>query len=268
MYYNYYVFENLEDLEAAKAVVTRLDQVSCGAVLCGASADYEGNRENLYQSAFDMEALPATAANYLGLLQTTEPETPVYDTSAYDNILGGYYIVLADGYSIPMLEDNDFNTLYAYYDYSQIGYAIQDIDGNGIPELLIGEIEEGSDSGFCIDLYTLVDGQAVLVAASSERDRYYICQDGTIANEGSFGADDSYNAYYMIDSTTGTLSILEAILYQGFYEDAGPWFYTTLEPWEASISDSSQTEISEEEAAQIPQNHSYKSIEFQAIPAV
>lgn len=71
MYYNYYVFENPGDLEAAQAVVTRLDQVSCGAVLCGASADYEGDRENLYQSAFDMDALPATAANYLGLLDTT-----------------------------------------------------------------------------------------------------------------------------------------------------------------------------------------------------
>ena len=71
MYYNYYVFENPGDLEAAKSVVNRLDQVSCGAILCGASADYEGDRENLYQSAFDMEPLPATAANYLGLLDAT-----------------------------------------------------------------------------------------------------------------------------------------------------------------------------------------------------
>lgn len=269
MYYNYYVLKNSEDLDAAEKVVERLDQVSCGAVLCGASADYEGDRENLYQSAFDMEALPATAANYLGLLQTEQPAALTYDTSVYDNILGGYYIALADGYSASMLEENDFNALCAYYDAFQVGYTIQDVDGNGVPELLIGEIgEAGGGSGAFFDLYTLVDGQVVLVAASSERDRYYICQDGSIANEGSFGADDSYNAYYTIDPTTGTRSILEAVIYQGFYEDAGPWFYTTLEPWEASVYDGSQTEIFEAEAAQIMQNHSYKAIEFQAIPAV
>lgn len=158
-------------------------------------------------------------------------ESPVYDTSVYSNILGGYYIVLTDGYSASMLEENNFNALCAYYDASQIGYAIQD-----------------------------VDGQAVLVAASSERDRYYICQDGTIANEGSFGADDSYNAYYTIDPITGARSILEAVIYQGFYEGAGPWFYTAPELWEASMYDGSQTEISEAEAAQIMQNHSYKAI--------
>ena len=198
-----------------------------------------------------------------------QAESPVYDTSAYYNILGGYYIVLMDGYSASMLEENNFNALCAYYDASQVGYAIQDVDGNGVPELLIGEIgEAGGGSGAFFDLYTLVDGQAVLVAASSERDRYYICQDGTIANEGSFGADDSYNAYYTIDPTTGTCSILEAVVYQGFYENAGPWFYTTLVPWEASVYDGSQTEISEAEAAQIMQNHSYKAIEFQAIPAM
>lgn len=268
IYYNYYVFENPGDLTDTEAVVDRLDQVSCGAVLCGASADYEGDRETLYQPAFDLEPLPATAANYLGLLQTAPAES-FYDTSAYDNILGGYYIALADGYSASMLEENHFNPLCAYYDSSQIGYAIQDIDQNGVPELLIGEMGEwGGGSGAFLDLYTLVDGQAVLVAASSERDRYYLCQDGTIAYEGSSGADDSFNAYYTISSATGARLILEAVLYQGFYADGGPWFYTTLEPWEASVSDGSQVEISESDAAQIMESHPYTSIAFEAIPAV
>ena len=168
-----------------------------------------------------------------------------------------------------MLEENHLNPLCAYYDGSQIGYAIEDIDQNGVPELLIGEIGEwGGGSGAFLDLYTLVDGQAVLVAASSERDRYYLCQDGTIAYEGSTGADDSFNAYYAISPATGTRLILEAVLYQGFYEDGGPWFYTTLEPWEASVSDGSQVEISESDAAQIMESHPYASIAFEAIPAV
>ena len=46
---------------------------------------------------------------------------------------------------------------------------------------------------------------------------------------------------------TGTLSIIETVLYQGFWVDAGPWFYTTLELWDASVDDDFQVEISEEE---------------------
>ena len=57
-------------------------------------------------------------------------------------------------------------------------------------------------------------------------------------------------------------------MYQGFYEDGGPWVYTTLEPWEDSVSDGSQVEISESDAAQIMESHPYASIEFEAIPAV
>lgn len=92
-----------------------------------------------------------------------------------------------------MLEEYGLNPLCAYYDYSQVGYAIEDVDGNGIPELLIGEIGEwGGGSGAFFDLYTLTDGQPVRVFASSERERYYLCQDGAIAAEGSSGADDFF----------------------------------------------------------------------------
>lgn len=270
MYYNYYCSsEQTGDPSAAEAVIDRLNQVSCGAVLCGASSSYEGDRENLYQSAFDMEALPATAANYLGLLQTAHPEPPAYDSSAYSSILGGYYIALSDGYSASMLEEYGLNPLCAYYDYSQVGYTIDDVDSNGIPELLIGEIGEwGGGSGAFFDLYTLTDGQPVRVFASSERERYYLCQDGTIAEEGSSGADDSFNAYYAIDSVSETPSIIEAVLYQGFFQDVGPWFYTACEPWAASIYDGSQIEISEAEAAQVMESHPYGAIEFQPLPAV
>ena len=73
---------------------------------------------------------------------------------------------------------------------------------------------------------------------------------------------------YTVSSATGARLILEAILYQGFYEDGGPWFYTTLEPWEDSVSDGSQVEISESDAAQIMESHPYASIAFEAIPAV
>lgn len=64
-------FTTYTDKYSMEDAIDRLNQVSCGSVLCGASANYKGDRENLYQSAFDLEALPATAANYLGLLDAS-----------------------------------------------------------------------------------------------------------------------------------------------------------------------------------------------------
>lgn len=81
MCYMYYIEQiDWNDSDAYDAIVDKLDQFSCGAVLCGASASYSGDRENLYQSAFDMEELPATAANYIGLFDTT----PLWDDYSVD----------------------------------------------------------------------------------------------------------------------------------------------------------------------------------------
>lgn len=71
IYYLYYL-EKIDSSgsDAYDMIINKLNQFSCGAVLCGASAEYSGDRENLYQSAFDMDELPATAANYIGLFDT------------------------------------------------------------------------------------------------------------------------------------------------------------------------------------------------------
>ena len=73
---------------------------------------------------------------------------------------------------------------------------------------------------------------------------------------------------YAIDSVSGTPSIIEAVLYQEFFQDVGPWFYTACKPWAASVCDGSQIEISESEASQIMERHPYEAIEFLPIPAM
>lgn len=58
-----------------------------------------------------------------------------------------------------------------YSDYkslSSVGYALLDIDGNGIPELLIGDNDSQSD-GVIIDLYTYVDDKVVYLDTTYER---------------------------------------------------------------------------------------------------
>lgn len=51
---------------------------------------------------------------------------------------------------------------------NNVGYALIDIDGNGVPELLIGDNESVSD-GVIIDLYTYIDDSIVYLDTSDER---------------------------------------------------------------------------------------------------
>lgn len=77
-----------------------------------------------------------------------------------------------------------------------VGYALEDLDEDGSDELLIGYIppkdfDGGADTDFWL-LYTIRDGQAKLVTESWDRNRHYLCSDGTVYWEGSDGASASY----------------------------------------------------------------------------
>ena len=72
---------------------------------------------------------------------------------------------------------------------SGVGYALKDLDKNGVPELIVAGMgtEDFSDK-MVYDLYTLSAGQPVQIACSSARDRYYLRTDSLLVNEGSSGA--------------------------------------------------------------------------------
>lgn len=79
---------------------------------------------------------------------------------------------------------------------SKIGYCIEDISGDGIPELIIGTINNKSEykGTRIISLYTTVDGKAYLARGEHiridgwSRCRYYLLDNGMLYNEGSGGA--------------------------------------------------------------------------------
>ena len=86
---------------------------------------------------------------------------------------------------------------------SNSGYLIDDLNGDHIPELIISTadaMESGYAVGMIYDLYTYQDGQVVHLISSGERDRYYLCEDSVIANEGSAGAADSM--YFLFSSVS------------------------------------------------------------------
>lgn len=162
-------------------------------------------------------------------------------------------------------EDEDYDFSYIIYFYGPyygpsmgLGYLIEDIDGNGTDELIFGEnAAPGSAAdGTIYDLYTISDGKLVHVFDGGERDRYYICENGMIANEGANGASDSVDAYYIFEGTE--LRLVEAVICDGWQDSEHPWFYSTQDTYYTENAEP----ISEEQARSIMGKYVYKHPEF------
>lgn len=117
---------------------------------------------------------------------------------------------------------------YANWDYETLGYILRDLDGNGVEELIFGENGEGGWDGIVYDLYTIVDGQVVHIFDGWERNRYYLCENGCIANESAGSAFEFSYAYYAYSGAE--LALIEAVIYnnESYAGDRDQRFYSTV----------------------------------------
>ena len=85
-------------------------------------------------------------------------------------------------FSSDLLTANDY--------YQTPGWLLRDLDGDGIPELLLGaNWDEGHTVIF--NIYRSGGTRAVRVVNGWNRNRWYLCTDGSLANEGSSSAFES-----------------------------------------------------------------------------
>ena len=106
----------------------------------------------------------------------------------YSSILKGYQDAYRSGSTdAEYAWQHNLSEIIAYS--AHVGYALKDLDKNGVPELIIAGL--GTDdfsNGMVYELYTLVNNTPVQLALSHARDRYYLRTDGRLVNEGSGGA--------------------------------------------------------------------------------
>lgn len=90
--------------------------------------------------------------------------------------------------------------------YDFVGYTMQDLDGNGVQELILASDAYNSNYPYVVyGIYTLHNGNAVCVANSAARVRYFILVDGTVYMEGSNSAFSSCWVTYSFSGTSLTM---------------------------------------------------------------
>ena len=122
---------------------------------------------------------------------------------AYEFCQNGYFI---DEDNWEYLS-NGFMDL-AYTPKEEIGYLIEDISGDGIPELLIGDnYTEGEGYSFIWGGYTYKDGKIVRFLDGWWRNRYFWIENGEFYNAGNSGWSENCIIHLSINEDATSLMI-------------------------------------------------------------
>lgn len=201
-------------------------------VLCSA-AGCSGAETGIVEEKEHSQEFPTTSA------EEPVPSEAAYANdfpSAYRSVIEKYRAVKEGGICAVSVDDNGYAADH--------GYAVIDLDGDGIEELIIaGFVTDDFGLRPITELYTLTDGQPTLIATSAARSRFYLTVSHQIYNKGSSGVHNSASYIYRLEDG-------ELVLEEGFLskrddeEKAIVWYYTTDEDYDFS----NDTRVSTEEA--------------------
>lgn len=124
------------------------------------------------------------------------------------------------------------------------GYALRDLDGDGAPELLIGNGRE------IFDLYALQDGAPKKLLTGWERNAYVLCEDGTIYNTASGGAAYTVFADYAVRE--GALVPVKTVVF-----DTDAWT-----AYDGAEGEGEGVPLTEEEAQTWMDGHAVQTVEI------
>ena len=179
---------------------------------------------------------------------TGYPQYDVVLSNICDLRLAGTHGTETD-FSSDLLTANDY--------YQTPGWLLRDLDGDGIPELLLGA---NWDEGHAVifNIYRYGGTRAVCVVNGWNRNRWYLCTDGSLANEGSSSAFESNYSYYRY--TSGELQHLETLLYLDDGSGGSPWRYSvTTDQYVNSGDFHSATEA---EATAVMDKYTHETLAF------
>lgn len=170
--------------------------------------------------------------------------------AAYDALLGEISDLRRSGaseaqtdFSHDLLSANDY--------YQTPGWLLRDLDGDGIPELLLGA-DWGDGHSVIFNIYRLDGAKAVRVVDGWNRSRWYLCTDGSLAHEGSDGASEGTFSYYRYEN--GALRHLETLI------SLDGWLYS--DTTDHYVGGKGFRPVSEDEASAVREKYTYEALSF------
>lgn len=146
-------------------------------------------------------------------------------------------------FSHDLLSVNDY--------YQTPGWLLRDLDGDGIPELLLGA-DWGDGHTVIFNIYRLDGAKAVRVVDGWSRSRWYLCTDGSLAHEGSDGASEGTYSYYRYEN--GALRHLETLI------SLDGWFYS--DTTDHYVGGKGFRPVSEDEANAVREKYTHETLSF------
>ena len=204
-----------------------------------------------------------------------EEEDIVYEGDAssyyidvvYHEQIGRYYDALSEKWEEGKYFENELSALpYYYYDgnpLENVGFGFADLDNDGHWELIIGAILNAEQDPAVFEIWTVVDGEPVMLAQGGARNRYvleYVEEDRMwyVINEGSSSAFSHAAHYLMLNE--GKLEVTQGIVFDASVDENNPWFMTYDLDWDTSNDEP----IDEETANAILDSHRnhYTALEY------
>ncbi len=178
---------------------------------------------NLYNLAKTVNVTSTNNAKYI-------KDQGMKGKDLYKNVLKKHVAAIKKNWDSNKLEQAHMSYMYNVLAQSnqnvmdKIGYTYYDINGDGIDELLIGEITQGDLKGIIYDIYTMVNRKPAHVVSGGSRDRYFACDDGFLCNDYSQSANESGKIVYNLVENSTELFLQVAFKYDDSTNKNNPWF--------------------------------------------
>lgn len=188
--------------------------------------------QSLYDYAENVEIKGVNGSKYFEK-QGTKGE------NLYNDILKKHLIAINEKWSSEKLEKENMSFMYNLIvktdkaPLNSVGYTYYDVNADGIEELLIGEIVEGSLKSIIYDIYTMVDRKPQHVVSGSTRNRFYVCNNSFLCNEYYSGAMETGVRIYDLVENSTELFLQMSFKYDGYTNKYNPYFISySDEKWE------------------------------------
>ena len=238
-------------LAGGLAVVLLFAVSGCGAGKSESVAENaETKQETVVLETEDSSGALTEEAEETEAEETEAEERAQTGVSSYDEILQHFYTIISDPYedygdapgemgvleSARGIEDNALDA---------IGYVIEDLSGDGIPELVIGTFPEYG--GMVNAVYTLVDGTPRFVFEGWYRNMYSYMGSGTFFHYASNSAMESGQGTFAL-TRDGTALECQSFLFthpdengsgdlRVYYNTTGSWDPAESEDADMSLED-------------------------------